>query len=64
MSHGHVFWWIVVGACVAWYSTITVYIAVKGCFDIRDMLERLERDHEKNNASRAGGDSEGGSAST
>lgn len=47
MSHGHELWWLVVWACVVWYSTITIYISVKGCFDIKEMLERLKRDHEK-----------------
>jgi hypothetical protein len=28
-------------ACVVWYSTITVYVAFKGVFDIRNMLKRL-----------------------
>jgi hypothetical protein len=36
-------------ACVVWYSTITVYVAVKGVFDIRNMLRRLA---EKQNDSR------------
>lgn len=29
------------GACVVWYSTITVYVAIRGAFDIKDMLRRL-----------------------
>ena len=28
-------------ACVAWYSTVTVYVAIKGIADIRNMLARL-----------------------
>lgn len=28
-------------ACVAWYSTVTIYVAVKGAADIRSMLARL-----------------------
>jgi hypothetical protein len=28
-------------ACVGWYSTITVYVAIKGASDIRNMLARL-----------------------
>lgn len=47
MSHGHEFWWLLVWACVAWYATVTVYIAVKGTLDVKEMLERLKRDHEK-----------------
>ena len=37
----HFFWWLLTMACVAWYSTVTVYVAVKGAADIRNMLERL-----------------------
>jgi hypothetical protein len=36
------FWWLVCMACVAWYSSITLYVAVKGAFDIKDMLARLD----------------------
>ena len=35
------FWWFVLMACLLWYSTITVYVAVRGAFDIRNMLARL-----------------------
>jgi hypothetical protein len=37
----HWFWWLVTAACVVWYSTIAVYVAVRGVFDIRSMLKRL-----------------------
>jgi len=37
----HWFWWAMTAACVVWYSTITVYVAFKGIFDIRNMLKRL-----------------------
>jgi hypothetical protein len=36
------FWWCVAMACLAWYSTITVYVSVRGVWDIRNMLGRLE----------------------
>lgn len=39
---GHWFWLAITAACMVWYSTITVYIAVKGAFDIRGMLDRLK----------------------
>lgn len=40
------FWQILAYACLLWYSSITLYVAVKGAGDIRDMLRRLrERDH-------------------
>lgn len=38
----HWFWWLVVAACMAWYSTVTVYVAIKGFVGIRRMLARLE----------------------
>jgi hypothetical protein len=28
-------------ACVIWYSTVTVYVAIKGAGDIKNMLARL-----------------------
>ncbi|MFI5183697.1 MAG: hypothetical protein ACHQNV_04805 [Vicinamibacteria bacterium] len=34
-------WWLLSWACVVWYSTLTVYVAVKGFADIRRMLKRL-----------------------
>jgi hypothetical protein len=37
----HWFWWLLAVACVVWYSTITVYVAVKGVRDIKSMLKRL-----------------------
>jgi hypothetical protein len=43
MTSGHWFWWILVVACLIWYSTITVYVAIRGVKDIRGMLERLAR---------------------
>ncbi len=39
--HGHPFWWIVTGACLVWYTTVTVWVAVKGSLEIRGMLRRL-----------------------
>ena len=37
----HLFWWLLAMACVVWYSTITIYVAIKGIADIRHMLQRL-----------------------
>ncbi len=39
----HWFWLLLSLACVAWYSTITVYVAVKGFKDIREMLSHLAK---------------------
>lgn len=37
----HWFWWLLTVACVVWYSTITIYVAIRGAADIRAMLARL-----------------------
>ncbi len=42
---GHPFWFVVMAACVVWYSTITVYVAIRGAFDIKEMLRKLEQEH-------------------
>ena len=38
----HWFWWALSMACVIWYSTVTIYVAIKGARDIRNMLARLD----------------------
>ena len=37
----HWFWLLLTIATMVWYSTVTIYVAVKGAFDIRKMLRRL-----------------------
>ncbi|MDD4872631.1 MAG: hypothetical protein PHR77_18935 [Kiritimatiellae bacterium] len=37
----HWFWFLITMACVVWYSTITIYVAIRGVFDIKHMLTRL-----------------------
>ena len=32
-------------AVLVWYSTVTVYVAVRGTLDIRHMLRRLAEQH-------------------
>ena len=41
MMAEHPFWWLLTMACVVWYSTITVYVAIRGAADIKEMLKRL-----------------------
>ncbi|MBM4019677.1 MAG: hypothetical protein FJ288_15380 [Planctomycetes bacterium] len=41
----HWFWWLTTAACVVWYSTVTVYVAVRGVADIKSMLKRLGAGH-------------------
>ena len=36
------FWMLLAWACVLWYSTLTVYVAFKGVFDIKKMLAKLK----------------------
>ena len=44
----HWFWWLLTLACIVWYSTVTVYVAIKGVADIKGMLARLASDLEHN----------------
>ncbi len=39
----HWIWWTLTLACVVWYSTITIYVAVRGAMDIKGMLARLSQ---------------------
>ena len=41
MIGDHFFWWLLTMACVVWYSTITVYVAIRGLADIKEMLTQL-----------------------
>ena len=51
MTHGHAIWFVLFWACVFWYSTITIYVGVKGSFDIVQMLRDLKsRGDEKEDA--------------
>jgi hypothetical protein len=36
------FWKALTIAAMAWYSSITIYVAIRGAADIREMLRRLE----------------------
>jgi hypothetical protein len=33
-------------ACVVWYLTITVYVAIRGGIDVKTMLSNLRKRHE------------------
>ena len=43
----HWFWAGLTGAALLWYSTVTVYVAVKGAANIWDMLARLSKENEE-----------------
>ena len=38
----HWFWWLLTMAVMGWYSTVTVYVAIRGSMDIKEMLRRLK----------------------
>lgn len=42
MTHGHSFWFLLMWACIVWYSTMTIYVAIQGSIDIKEMLRRLK----------------------
>ena len=44
---GHWFWALMTAAVVIWYSTITIYVAIRGAFDIKHMLDNLQKKHRK-----------------
>ena len=52
MPH-HWSWWLMTAACVIWYSTVTVYVAIKGASDIRHMLARLDATNKRDAAALA-----------
>ena len=39
-------WLVLTMACVIWYSTMTVYVAIRGVADIKGMLKRLAASNE------------------
>ena len=41
MVTNHWFWGLLTLAVLVWYSTITVYVSFRGCFDIKHMLREL-----------------------
>lgn len=41
MLKDHWFWGALTLVCLIWYSTITIYVAIKGARDIQNMLRRL-----------------------
>ena len=43
----HPVWWLLSVACIVWYSTVTIFVAVKGVGDIHGMLSRLYESSEK-----------------
>ena len=49
----HWFWWLLTGAVVVWYSSVTVYVGIRGTLDIKQMFRRLrERSQEGDGSGR------------
>jgi hypothetical protein len=42
----HWIWWLLTMACVVWYSTITIYVAIRGASDVKNMLANLSQDQQ------------------
>jgi hypothetical protein len=40
--NNHMIWLLLIAVCIGWYSTITLFVAVRGARDIRAMLRRLK----------------------
>ena len=49
MLTNHPFWGVVTLFVLTWYSTITVYVAIRGIADIKSMLKRLRKNHQEPN---------------
>lgn len=41
MLNNHPFWALLTLAVLVWYSSVTVYVAIRGSLDIKHMLRRL-----------------------
>lgn len=47
MLTNHPFWGLLTLAVLVWYSSVTVYVAIRGTVDIKHMLRKLsgQQDH-------------------
>jgi hypothetical protein len=46
----HPIWGLLTLAVLAWYSTITIYIGVRGLVDIKHMLRNLKQGQDESDA--------------
>jgi hypothetical protein len=37
------FWWVLLMCVIVWYSTVTIYVAIRGAVDVRQMFRNLSR---------------------
>ncbi len=42
MLESHPFWALLTCAVLVWYSTITIYVAIRGALDIKHLLRTLK----------------------
>lgn len=56
MLTNHPFWGLLTLAVLVWYSTITVYVGIRGAFDIQHMLRKLKENQEQAGADDPGRD--------
>ena len=45
MLSNHPFWAVLTLSVLGWYSSVTVYVAVRGAMDIKHMLRTLADQH-------------------
>ena len=48
-AYGHWFWWLLTVVCIIWYSTITIYVGIRGAYDIKTMLAALQKVKDEEN---------------
>ncbi len=55
MLTNHPFWGLLTIAVLVWYSTITVYVGIRGAFDIKHMLRKLKQGQDEDAAANRDG---------
>lgn len=45
MNASHWFWLALIVAVVVWYSSVTIWVAIRGALDIRLMVQRLDEEN-------------------
>lgn len=49
----HPLWGLLTLAVIVWYSTVTIYVGIRGAVDIKHMLATLKKNHAKENAEKS-----------
>lgn len=50
MLTNHPFWGLLTLAVLVWYSTVTIYVGVRGVADIKSMLHKLKQGQDEADA--------------